>query len=951
MTMAKDLTRWNRSGLSAFDYVNGGAAEWVEALRVHFLQLSAEKNNEGVFPPELPRDSDEFSSMLSGENALTADELSAFGATWQFLEARETDPKFRGSNRARSFEEGVLARYYNNSPDQTQHIARSFSRAVYLLSRSLDAYAREGFITTVTQPENMRRLLAMTGFRATPPSSAQMPVALILKADSGAVSLEPRLQIEPRVEGEKAPLTFESLDLLEASPALNKFDVAGKYEPSVQWSGSRSLENPIWFTTVSAVEGVSRRSIGLLIREIGSPLPLQVVEVDGRKISVSKINSTANLDRSESLLLAPSVSAKTRQSGSGWYPMQGDHGLRLGMAVVASRGATSGYRVSAVAGQDVYLTSSDGGPVTTSISELYEAIPKSVLTIARENAAAEPPLPTFPFLLNTSPSDLNELEVNASAGPLAISDKILNKPENQIFVDNTDAKSLEPGSWLVGEMGDGKLETFLIKQSGESDNSFWVELEGDGGTESIGLILTVYGGFNSSPVVAHEKRSNSALVRGGGSIKTTLDPNAIPATIWGRKRDFLVVPDEPISGAAFAISGRLHSQGENVHINVENGAALDELRANSLKSGDVSIHGNVVTFGHGKTMPPTPLGSGSGTVEGQSFSFAGGPLATRLSAFDEGGVAPDLTVHVGQREYRRISSLDKLTGEDEAVYDIQVDVDGQNRFIFPRRLPTGTDNVVISRLRIGAGEIGNMVSQYAVTKLSKTNGSIASVVQPLAPQLGRDLQSIESLKKDNGRAIRNVSRAITNEDFAILAERHAGVWQASARSTIDGFGGGRVIVAVTIVPAGGGPIDSLIEPLTLSLQGAAMPSVSVRIVRFVPIQLVCQLTCVLKAGYTASDELVSEIRAIVMARYGLQYRTIGGTLFVSGIVGAVETHKAIDYLDMQTDLKPLADARLPDVKVVRNSDNSLQTVIAGKSESVFIESEDLTIVLKPSTER
>ncbi|MCY0096589.1 hypothetical protein [Hoeflea ulvae] len=951
MTMARDLTRWNRSGLSRFDYVNGGAAEWLEALRVHFLQLSAGKNNGSVLPAALPSDSGEFSAMLAGDSALSMDELSALGATWQFLEARETDPKFRGSNRARSFEEGVLARYYNNSPDQAQHISRAFARAVYLLSRSLDAYAQEGFITTVTQPENMRRLLAMTGFRATPPSSAQMPVALILKADSADESFEAGLQIEPRVPGEKAPLTFESLDPVDATPVLNKFDAAGKFEPSVAWSGNRTSETLVRFTTLSAVEGVARRSIGLLLRSNGAPLPLRVVEIDGRQISANRIPAAASPAQSESLLLAPSVSAVPRKTGPGWYPLNRDHGLRIGMAVAPSASATSGYRISAVAGSDVYLTDRDGAPATASISQLFEAVPESVLANASRNAAAVPPVPTLPFLLNTSPADLNALTVSPSAGPLPVSDSIRNSPEKQLFIDNVDVKVLEPGAWLVGELEDGGLAAFLIIASGQADDSTWVELEAADGQDTIHAIRTITAGFNASPVIAREKRSNSPLVQAGGMIRTGLAPDAIAETILGRRRNFLVVPDAPAGGAAYAISGRLQRQGQFLRINIDTGAALQDLRNSALTAGNVSIHGNVVTFGHGKTMPPTPLGSGSGTVEGQSFSFAGGPLATRLSAFDEGGVAPDLTVHVGQREYRRISSLDKLTGEDEAVYDIQVDVDGRNRFIFPRRLPTGTDNVVISRLRIGAGEIGNRVPEYAVTKLSKSKGSIASVVQPLAPQLGRDLQSIETLKKDNGRAIRNVSRAITDEDFAILAERHAGVWQASARSTIDGFGGGRIVVAVTIVPAGGGSIDSLTAPLAASLQAAAIPSVSVQISRFVPVRLTCSLTCVLKSGYTASDDMVSEIKAIVLARYGLQYRTIGDTLFVSGIVSAVEAHQAIDYLDMETDLKPEANGTLPAVKVVRNSDDSLQSVIAGKTESIFIESDDLTVVLTPSTER
>ena len=34
-----DLTRWNRTGLSRFDYVDGDAAVWLEELRIAMLGL------------------------------------------------------------------------------------------------------------------------------------------------------------------------------------------------------------------------------------------------------------------------------------------------------------------------------------------------------------------------------------------------------------------------------------------------------------------------------------------------------------------------------------------------------------------------------------------------------------------------------------------------------------------------------------------------------------------------------------------------------------------------------------------------------------------------------------------------------------------------------------------------------------------------------------------------
>lgn len=38
-TPVRDLTRWNRAGLTRFAYVEGGGAEWLEDLRVAHLLL------------------------------------------------------------------------------------------------------------------------------------------------------------------------------------------------------------------------------------------------------------------------------------------------------------------------------------------------------------------------------------------------------------------------------------------------------------------------------------------------------------------------------------------------------------------------------------------------------------------------------------------------------------------------------------------------------------------------------------------------------------------------------------------------------------------------------------------------------------------------------------------------------------------------------------------------
>ena len=54
--MAIDLTRWNRAGLSHFNYVNGDASVWLEELRIAMLGLYMRGADSEARTPEFWRD-------------------------------------------------------------------------------------------------------------------------------------------------------------------------------------------------------------------------------------------------------------------------------------------------------------------------------------------------------------------------------------------------------------------------------------------------------------------------------------------------------------------------------------------------------------------------------------------------------------------------------------------------------------------------------------------------------------------------------------------------------------------------------------------------------------------------------------------------------------------------------------------------------------------------------
>ena len=122
LTDKKDLTRWNRSGLSRFRYVDGNAISFLETLR----QAMGEAFTEGGV--------NQWSALDTAVPEGVGETLAQRQARWK-------------------------AQYYDDRRDYAWEILRSYARATHVLAEHLDAYANESYINTATQWDNLRRLV------------------------------------------------------------------------------------------------------------------------------------------------------------------------------------------------------------------------------------------------------------------------------------------------------------------------------------------------------------------------------------------------------------------------------------------------------------------------------------------------------------------------------------------------------------------------------------------------------------------------------------------------------------------------------------------------------------------------------------------------------------------------------------------------------------------------
>lgn len=116
----------------------------------------------------------------------------------------------------------------------------------------------------------------------------------------------------------------------------------------------------------------------------------------------------------------------------------------------------------------------------------------------------------------------------------------------------------------------------------------------------------------------------------------------------------------------------------------------------------------------------------------------------------------------------------------EFVVEIEDDGLASLRFgdgrVYGRQAP---DASMISRYRIGNGRSGNVGAETIAHILTKTGG-ITTVNNPLPAQGGVDPESLEAVRQYAPQAFRTQQRAVTEKDYASMAERHPQVQKAMA---------------------------------------------------------------------------------------------------------------------------------------------------------------------------
>jgi hypothetical protein len=157
MSECKDLTRWNRAGLSRFRYVDGKAAEYLEMLRKQLVDEFKDPKKQQC-------------KWLNPAEKIPANEVKG-----------QTETLLQRQRRLSRTQKRILKMYQQDRRDWAWEITRTFARACHILTEYIDAYANEGYLGTATQWYNVRRLVEMLDYHPAPPASASTMLVFITK--------------------------------------------------------------------------------------------------------------------------------------------------------------------------------------------------------------------------------------------------------------------------------------------------------------------------------------------------------------------------------------------------------------------------------------------------------------------------------------------------------------------------------------------------------------------------------------------------------------------------------------------------------------------------------------------------------------------------------------------------------------------------------------------------
>ncbi len=871
----RDLTRWNRAGLSRFRYVDGNAVTHLEVLR----RALADR-----FP-----EWQELTADTAGETV--NDRL-----------------------------ERLLAQYEDGRRDWLWEIGRGLARAAHVVTEHLDAYANEGFLGTAARWDNVRRLVEMLDYHPAPPASAS--TSLVLEAKGAGVVGE-GFQVKHTPPDGGPPVLFETLDDIDVDPALNALRLAGHDRSPALLSGSTltlegriekiSIGQPVVLEDESKEEPASlqaRLVAGVDVGETSTQVtfseafvglakghalihldPAEALEPFGPTPGEVAVTNYLWLEDEPTILAPKDIVFVSDGSRSNYRRLVNVEGRRISWSSARPLGALD-LDTAYVSRARAVAVVADGTLVIAAGD--FSSLIDTQVVIAPDAGLVE--LTVLSAVYRDGETELT-LDADAQGTSVVYAPPVGRELEVDSFIQGSDTgppvsgveteipKKTSAGSLAVilrgSRMAWGRLENFGVNVNtgkATTETEGWQDTW-QGGDEPFYLANTrVYGHFRQAVRLVGWQENDTPV--SGACLDLEVS-----------------IPETLVKGRAILLE---QDDGDKVHDAVVVSTSECLTLSPAVKSddgftvGNTVIRANLVLAGHGESRRERILGGGDATVSYASFVLKQEGVSYVADSTQPSGVRADLTVRVEDRIWRQVATLRDSRATDlhytarqtEEGYVTIAFGDGRNG----QRLPTGTNNVRAA-FRVGSGLVGN-VAAGSLVKAVRPHRLVDSVRQPAGAKGGNEREDASSLRENAPASVLALERAVSVSDFARLAAGHSSLWQANAfvvtHSDEAPIRPDLERVEVVAVPAGGGALGSLEETIREFLAAHTLPGIDVVVSLYESVLFAISATVRVKSAEADPEVVVEDVRTALFEAFSLQRRKLGQDLYLSDVFAVVE---------------------------------------------------------------
>ncbi len=933
----KDLTRWNRAGLSEFKYIHGNAITYLETLRQQLAEEYDRGNNQSTWSELVERFPPKANETLLQNN------------------------------------KRLSAQYYDERRDYAWEILRSFSRSTHILGEYINAYANEGYLPTAVEWDNVRKLVALLDYSPAPPASAETTIALLLKEGQSGI-IEKGFAVKNKPGKGESTVIFETQEKLEGHADNNRLQLKDwdkNFTVLKSFAKKRGKKSILRFYLQQLSDDINVGDLGILASSsTGIPVKVKAFKddsanpyIDLKLLANTSIKSFARYDTT--LYLQPAFVASPLANGPASARLKKEAAISVDEVIFARKG--SNWNARHVAKNE--LGHIEFRDFTGSVQEnenLYRSRNLTRTTNSKIGSGYLYVLPkdysnTYNYFVN------NKLvKQNVTIKTVAVDDEVNMKVifgnyGKELYYPGTikeastsqaDLKDLRfagkvsdvaSGNWAIVESSGKTRFACLIEDIAIDEKWFTLNLKNP--PKSVSLLRSTfklalrhrdYNVNNRSAWQAASTQSSTIVELQSASLAGQLKLGQ--KLICACDKQAVVVELKEINANRLHLAPAFHLHSD----------ANDFTRHNTI------IYANAVRATHGETQPQKIVGNGDASQSNQSFELTSDSISWIADSTFSTGVRADLVLSVGQRVWQQVEDLSLSTGEDHH-YQVTINEDNMLSVCFGdgrhgRRLPTGVDNIRV-RYRVGYGEDGNL-DPHKLVKIAKPDSLVDDFVAPLASSGGAQKESASSMRESAPATVLALKRSVSIEDFTHLAANHSMVWQARAFEKMPDRPA-RPKIEVIVVAAGGKEFITNSDTAKLIrnfLVQHSAPDTPISVVSYQALHMKLKLSIMVDEN--AYDKKQVELAVVdhLKSQLGIQQRKLGQALFRSDIIALLEQVEGVENGHCEILASPFAGlAATSQPRLHKGDDGLIRKVAIKPHQLIYLDNDKYPVQISSVT--